>query len=224
MNHSPKELVPLFFDGTGSSYERVVNYTTFGRDKFWKKQIVSKISGGRILDLACGTGILSRMIAKKLPSSEIIGVDITQNYLDIAEKNSSDFDNISYVLQDAEKLDLNKKFDFIVSSYIPKYCDAKSLIVNCVKHLNPGGQIILHDFVYPKGKSMQILWNWYFGLLQFVGHFIPSWRKAFLELPKLIHSSKWVEDYPFLMKASGLDVTLENHTFGCSCIITGRLV
>jgi demethylmenaquinone methyltransferase/2-methoxy-6-polyprenyl-1,4-benzoquinol methylase len=217
---TPKELVAIFFDGTGSSYDRVVNCTTFGRDKFWKRQIVSKISGGMILDLACGTGILSRMIAK-IPNSEVVGVDVTQNYLDVAKKKSG-FDNISYVLEDAEKLDLDKKFDFIVSSYIPKYCDAKLLIAKCVTHLNPGGQIILHDFVYPKSKQMQILWNWYFGVLQFLGNFIPSWRKAFLELPKLIESSNWVSNYTSAMKENGLDVTLEYHTFGCCCIITGK--
>ncbi|EPA06255.1 hypothetical protein BG20_I2570, partial [Candidatus Nitrosarchaeum limnium BG20] len=74
------------------------------------------------------------------------------------------------------------------------------------------------------GKSMQILWNWYFGVLQFLGHFIPSWRKAFLELPKLIHSSNWVSDYTSIMKENGLDVTLEYHTFGCCCIVTGKSV
>ncbi|EPA05759.1 hypothetical protein BG20_I2556 [Candidatus Nitrosarchaeum limnium BG20] len=69
---------------------------------------------------------------------------------------------------------------------------------------------------------MQILWNWYFGVLQFLGNFIPSWRKAFLELPKLIESSNWVSNYTSAMKENGLDVTLEYHTFGCCCIITGK--
>lgn len=216
---TPKELVSVFFDDTGKSYDRVVNCTTFGRDNFWKKQIVSKISGGTILDLACGTGILTRMIAKKFPSSEIVGVDITQNYLDVAKKNS-DFRNISFVLEDAEKLDLDKKFDFIVSSYIPKYCDACTLIAKCMTHLNPGGVIILHDFVYP--KSIRKIWHFYFGVLQFLGNFIPSWKAAFLGLPKLIESSNWVSDYTGIMKENGLDVTLEYHTFGCSCILSGK--
>lgn len=219
---SPRELVPIFFENTASSYDRIVHNTTFGRDGFWKNQILAKVSGSSILDLACGTGILTRLIAQKFPESDIVGVDITKNYLDIAKQNSKQFTNILFINQDAEKLEIDKKFDCIVSSYIPKYSDAKTLIQKCIKHLNSEGLIILHDFTYPKNKLLQIIWNQYFHLLQFLGYFIPSWKEAFMELPKLIKSSRWVEDYSSTMKEAGLEIKLEYHTFGCSCIITGK--
>ena len=220
--HSPKELVPMFFEDTASSYDRIVHYATFGRDRFWKNQILDKVSGRSILDLACGTGILTRLIAQKFQKSNIVGVDITKNYLDIAKQNSKQFTNILFINQDAEKLEIDKKFDCIVSSYIPKYSDARTLIQKCIKHLNPEGLIILHDFTYPKNKTLQIIWNQYFHLLQFLGYFIPQWKEAFTELPKLIRTSRWVEDYSSAMKEVGLEVKLECHTFGCSCIITGK--
>ena len=221
-DYSPRELVPIFFENTASSYDRIVHNTTFGRDGFWKNQILDKVSGRSILDLACGTGILTRLIAQKFPESDIIGVDITKNYLDIAKQNSKQFTNILFINQDAEKLEVDKKFDCIVSSYIPKYSDAKTLIQKCIKHLNPEGLIILHDFTYPKNKTFQIIWNQYFHLLQFLGYFIPIWKEALMELPKLIKSSRWVEDYSSTMKEVGLEIKLECHTFGCSCIITGK--
>lgn len=220
--HSPRELVPIFFEDTASSYDRIVHRTTFGRDGFWKKQILNKVSGSSILDLACGTGILTRLIAQKFQESDITGIDITKNYLDIAKQKSKQFTNILFVNQDAEKLELDKKFDCIVSSYIPKYCDAKILIQKCVKHLNPEGVIILHDFTYPKNKTLQIIWNQYFHVLQLLGYFIPRWKKAFLELPELIKNSRWVEDYSSVMREEGLNVEFEYHTFGCCGIITGK--
>lgn len=221
-NLSPKELVPIFFDSTASSYDRVVNFATFGQDNLWKNEILSKVRGNSILDLACGTGILTRLIAQKFPQSSIVGVDITENYLKVARQNSRQLQNVLFVHQDAEKLELNQKFDCIVSSYIPKYCDAQALIKSCIKHLSPHGIIILHDFSYPKNSLIQMLWERYFHLLQFVGHFIPRWKAAFFELPKLIRSSKWIDDYTLEMKKEGFDVALKHHTFGCSCIITAQ--
>src|SRR5574338_611821 len=83
----PKSLVPHFFDGTSKSYDSIAKYATFGRDGFWKEQIMRQIPDSKnILELACGTGILTGLIAKKFPDCEIVGVDITQNYLEMAKK------------------------------------------------------------------------------------------------------------------------------------------
>jgi len=97
------------------------------------------------LDLACGTGILTRKIAEKFPNAKIVGIDITKSYLDMAKKNSNSFDNISFILDDAEEFKLDSKFDCITASYLPKYCDPEILVKNCVAHLKPGGKIIFHD-------------------------------------------------------------------------------
>jgi len=90
---SAKNLVPKFFDETGTTYDDVVSYGTLGKDKYWKRKILEQISNGNsFLDLACGTGILTREIAEKFPSAEIVGVDITKSYLDVAKQNSNSFE------------------------------------------------------------------------------------------------------------------------------------
>lgn len=50
---SPKSLVSKFFTNTSSSYDKVVHWTTFGRDDIWKKVIIDKIYGKSIFDLSC---------------------------------------------------------------------------------------------------------------------------------------------------------------------------
>ena len=83
---NPKDLVPQFFNDTSNSYDKIVNYTTFGRDSFWKHKILEQLSNEKtVLDLACGTGILTKQIVEKLPRAEIVGVDITKNYLEKAK-------------------------------------------------------------------------------------------------------------------------------------------
>lgn len=217
---SPREFVPVFFDNTSQTYDKVAYWTTFGKDNVWKNEIIKKIQhADSILDLACGTGILTRRLATCFSQSKIVGVDITKSYLEIAEKNSTSFSNISFVLQDAEKLALGKKFDLICSSYIPKYCEPEILVKNCMVHLNPGGQIILHDFTYPKSHFVQKIWNLHFVLLNFVGIFIPSWKEAFLNLPKLIKTSNWLDSYKKEFEKHNFDVSLQNLTWHTSAIL-----
>jgi demethylmenaquinone methyltransferase/2-methoxy-6-polyprenyl-1,4-benzoquinol methylase len=124
---STKNLVPKFFDETGATYDGVVSYGTLGKDKYWKKKILEQISdGSSFLDLACGTGILTREIAEKFPSAEIVGIDITKSYLDVAKQNSNSFDNISFILDDAEEFKLGGKIIFHDFTY------PKNPVVRCL--------------------------------------------------------------------------------------------
>ena len=219
---SAKNLVPKFFDETGTTYDGVVSYGTLGKDKYWKRKILEQISkGDSFLDLACGTGILTREIAEKFPIAKIIGIDITQSYLDVAKQNSNSFENISFILDDAEKFKLDSKFDCITASYLPKYCDPEILVKNCITYLKPGGKIIFHDFTYPKNPAVRGLWNLFLTFLRLVGYFIPSWKDALIGLPKLIRRTKWLDSYSDAMKKSGLKVSHQYLTYGASAILTG---
>ena len=225
MTESPKKLVPKFFGKTSKSYDRVVTWATFGRDKYWKKEILKKIpSVNLVLDLACGTGILTRLIADAYPNAKIIGVDIMQNYLDVAKINSQNYGNITFVNQDAEKLNLDLKFDCITSSYLPKYCDAETLVKVCIKHLKDDGVIIFHDFTYPKNSFVRNLWDLYFVVLNFIGIFIPSWKDVFRDLPKLIRSTSWLDDYEKTMRHNGLQTEQKLLTLDSSAILVGKKI
>lgn len=219
---SPKDLVPQFFDKTAQTYDKVVNLTTFGQDKYWKKEILKKIpTCETILDLACGTGILTFQIAEQFPDTQITGVDITESYLNVAKKKLKPHHKISFLKQDAEKLTLAQKFDCIVSSYIPKYCNPEDLITVCMNHLKPYGKIILHDFTYPENKIIMTLWNGYFVILNMAGYFVPQWKTVFAYLPKLIQTTRWLGDYEEIMKKQGLQVQRQSLTWNCSSILTG---
>ena len=224
MNDTPKNLVSKFFDETAKTYDSLVKWTTFNKDDYWKKIIINQMDNPQsILDLACGTGILTRKIAEKFPKAKITGVDITKSYLEKARKNLESFRNISYILEDAENVNLGEKFDCICSSYIPKYCNPDVLVKKCILHINARGVIIFHDFTYPKDGFTQKIWNMYFILLNFVGIFIPKWRKAFSELPKLIRSSNWTMGYQKALEQNGFDVKTINLTLNTSTVLVARL-
>jgi demethylmenaquinone methyltransferase/2-methoxy-6-polyprenyl-1,4-benzoquinol methylase len=221
----PKELVPLFFNKTADSYDQIVAWTTFGKDLFWKHKILEHLSVEKtILDLACGTGILTKQIAKKLPHAKIVGVDVTESYLEKAKEKLASNPNVSFVNQDAEKLDLGEKFDCITASYLPKYCAADVLVNNCARHLRVGGKIILHDFTYPCNRVVQRMWNSYFDVLCLAGFFIADWKQAFVDLPVLIKTSNWARQYEESMRDYGLKTLRYDLTWGCSSIVVGTKI
>jgi len=222
---TPKDYVPQFFDDTSNSYDKIVHWTTFGKDSLWKNKILEQLSDeNTVLDLACGTGILTRQIAAKIPQAEIVGVDITSNYLEKAKEKLDSNLNISFVNSDAEKLKLGRKFDCITASYLPKYCDSKILIKTCLEHLNDGGKIILHDFTYPKNRFVRKLWNLYFKVLHLAGFFIPRWKNVFVDLPQLIRTSNWVEEFQKTMKNNGMKTNLQELTWGTSAVLVGTKI
>lgn len=218
---SPKELVPRFFDKTALTYDWVVNWTTLGNDRYWKDEILKRIPPCEsVLDLACGTAILTLKIREKLPHARIIGVDLTGSYLSVAREKVKPHHRISLIHQDAEKLLLRLKFDCITSSYIPKYCKAETLIKTCMDHLNPGGRIILHDFTHPRGFFIQRGWEIYFLFLKLAGYFIPGWKDVFMELPRLIRRTRWVDEFERVLLENGFEVERKSLSLGTAAILS----
>ncbi len=95
-------LVQRFFADTGPTYDFMVNAATFGIDRRWKRQIVAALpeNPARVLDLACGTGILTFAIARRYPRCRIVGVELRDEYLRIARDKARDLglDNVEFVL------------------------------------------------------------------------------------------------------------------------------
>lgn len=66
-----------------------------------------------VLDLACGTGNVSELLANK--GYEVAGVDIAPKMIDVAKSKKSD---VEYYVQDMSELDFNgRKFDLAISLF-----------------------------------------------------------------------------------------------------------
>ena len=92
------------FSGTGSTYDYMANLATAGFDIWWKRKILEKIPPfpARIIDQACGTGILTFKIARRFPSSRVIGIELREEYLDIAKEKNRTFglNNVELIVED----------------------------------------------------------------------------------------------------------------------------
>lgn len=231
VNQSKLEVVDRFFTGTGFSYDQVVSVCTCGFDGYWKKRIMAKIPAhpARIMDQACGTGILTMDIARKYPDCQVTGVELRDEYLNFAREKarSADIGNVRFVLGRAEDVVVEEEvLDCITSSYLAKYAELDTLLANVAKMLRPGGILIMHDFTYPSNPLFRSLWYTYFRIMKSMGNRIyPEWRNVFDELPEFIRQSTWLPDVLALLKEHGFsDITSESFTFGTSAIVTARKV
>ena len=159
--HPELSLINAMFEGTSGSYDSVVKLATLGMDHWWKRRLMRAIPPGReyhrILDLACGTGISTLKIAEKFPQAEIVGIDLTKSYLDVATKkiNTKHVQNIKLVQMPAEEMEqLPGEFDLVVGSFVPKLVDLERLGSGCEAKISLGGALVLHDFIVPTKKLL----------------------------------------------------------------------
>ncbi|MFB3045610.1 MAG: class I SAM-dependent methyltransferase [Acidiferrobacterales bacterium] len=222
------ELVHRFFSGTGRSYDFMVNFATFGVDRRWKRRIVDLIppNSTRVLDLACGTGISTFAIANRYPNCHVVGVELRDEYLQIARQKVQKFRirNVELVLCRAEDYQSGEPFDCITSSYLAKYADLKRLTRNTKKMLKKGGLLLMHDFTYPPKAYLVWIWRFYFKTLQLMGsRLFPAWREIYYGLPALIQETCWVPELKEALRENGFkDIQIEYLMAYGSAIVTGR--
>lgn len=95
-------------------------------------------SGSRVLDVACGTGVLVPYYLKRNVSS-VTGVDISPGMIAVAESKFSQTE-VRFLCADAETGSFGTGFDSIVIyNAFPHFADSRKLIGNLVSMLSPGG-------------------------------------------------------------------------------------
>lgn len=105
---------------------------------------------GPILELACGTGRITCVIAQA--GKTITGLDFSKAMLTQAQEKSQTLKlNIDWVHGDMTEFNLNKKFDVIFVGYnsvhhIQTNQQLESFLTCVKKHLNPGGRFMFDIF------------------------------------------------------------------------------
>jgi demethylmenaquinone methyltransferase / 2-methoxy-6-polyprenyl-1,4-benzoquinol methylase len=228
MIHSRTALAERFFSGNSATYEQIANFSSLGLDGWWKRKIVNKIPHNptRILDQACGTGLLTFRIAERFPVCRIFGVDLQDEYLGIARQKAQalKLTTVEFIQGKAEDVVLEGDFDCLTSCYLAKYADLARLVSHAHDMLREGGMFIVHELTYPTRLLYEFLWNIHFRLLQAYGAWRhPEWRIAFHELPVCLKETRWIDELVGALNANKFtDINIEYLAFGASAIVSAR--
>jgi len=142
------------------------------------ENIVRDNSFGSVLEVGCGTGLILEELGQHHPSTEIMGVDLTESMLSIASERLQKFLNISLSLQNITQFDLKKTYDlafsyggvwyfvidgdnepFLVSHLYDEQDNHRGL-ARLADHVNSGGKLLLgiqgphHDYEKPVSNGM----------------------------------------------------------------------
>ncbi len=116
-------------------------------------------STSRILDLACGTGILTSRLAKMVPNGEVLGLDFSSEMIAQAQaKLPLGKSNITFMEGNAENLPFSDNFfDFVTCSFaFHHFPSPKKALQEILRVLNDGGRFMVIDSyqIFPAGIAI----------------------------------------------------------------------
>ena len=96
-----------------------------------------------ILDVACGTGVVTKQIQKKIgKSGYVIGIDTSTTAIKIAKKENEKNRNLDFLNADAENFSFSKKFDIVTCQYaLFFFPNAQKALKNMKNSLKKSGTI-----------------------------------------------------------------------------------
>jgi len=101
----------------------------------------------RILELGCGTGILTAMVRELYPDAEITGIDISAEMLDMASSKPA-LHGVVFLVQDLRDAWPEGSFDAILTSFCLHHVPVKDRVMvarRAARVLSPGGRFICAD-------------------------------------------------------------------------------
>jgi len=165
------------FASIAHSYERWSRLLSLGQDPRWRAKMVGRLAvteGGRVLDVAAGTGLVTRLLEAR--GARVIALDQSAAMLRQARVRGA-----TAVLAAAELLPFaDATFDALSLTYLLRYLDDPAAgMRELVRVLRPGGTIGMVEFGRPRGM-WRPLWVVYTRLLLPAAGALagPEWRKT----------------------------------------------
>jgi demethylmenaquinone methyltransferase / 2-methoxy-6-polyprenyl-1,4-benzoquinol methylase len=226
-----KQQVADMFNNISKTYDFLNHFLSLGIDIIWRKKAINELKKdkpGLILDVATGTGDFAFEALSILQPEKIIGVDISQGMLDIAQQkiNKRGLGNkIEVKLGDSEKLLFEANtFDAVTVAYgVRNFEDLEAGLADIQRVLKPGGKAVVLEFSRPKVFPVKQLYKVYFNYITpAVGRLFSKDARAYTYLPESVAAFPEGQAFTGLMDKVGFKNTkCRPLAFGICSIYTG---
>jgi len=97
----------------------------------------------KILEIGCGTGLLTQHLLKVFPQADFLLTDISSSMIEQCRQQVMEFSKVKLACMDGEQLNLLSSFDLIVSSMtLHWFKELESSLIRIKQKLQKGGRLL----------------------------------------------------------------------------------
>jgi demethylmenaquinone methyltransferase/2-methoxy-6-polyprenyl-1,4-benzoquinol methylase len=219
--------VQAMFDRIARRYVLMNSLMTLGRDRAWRRMVVERAAlppGGRLLDVAIGTGDIALEALRQDGSITAVGADFSQGMMRVGRDRPGG-DQIGWAQADAYRLPFpDASFDAVVSGYLVRNVDDVAAVFREQRRVvRSCGRVVCLDAAPPDRNLLYPFIMFYFRLIiPLLGRLIAGDASAYTYLPDSIQSFKTPEQLAAIMREVGLiDVEYRRLMFGTMALHVG---
>ena len=155
------------FAGIAPEYERMGTVLSLGQEAGWRRFLVSRVTaipGSWVLDVATGTGLVARELARK--NLRVVGLDQSPSMIrrGVAAVRAVGLDErVRLTLGRAQALPFpDETFDALTFTYLLRYVDDPAATVReLARVIRPGGVMAALEFHVPQDPWLHAGWYGY---------------------------------------------------------------
>ena len=225
---SKKEQVAAMFDAISPKYDALNRILSGGIAHSWRRKTLREIRGTgalTLLDVATGTADLALALAKGIPGSSVVGVDISAGMLEVGRSKVRARDLESRVrldLGDGEQLPYDESsFDGVTVAFgVRNFENLEQGLRDMRRVLEPGGTLAVLEFSQPTAWPLRSLYLFYFkNILPRIGRMVSKDASAYTYLPNSVQAFPYGEAFAAKLREAGFkSVRVRPLTFGIASL------
>jgi len=217
------------FDSVAPKYDVMNDLMSAGLHRIWKRYTITVANpqpGQQVLDIAGGTGDLSRAFAKRVgPTGRVVHTDINEAMLREGRNRLLDEGLVlPTMVCDAEKLPFaDNSFDLVSVAFGLRNMTHKEQALSEMRRvLKPGGKLLVLEFSRV-AKPLEKAYDWYsFNVLPKLGQMVAGDAHSYKYLAESIRMHPGQEELRQLMKSVGFGhVDVHNLSAGVVALHVG---